>query len=70
MYNQKTRILKYLETFGKITPKEARDSLGCERLAARIEELRKDGYDIRTEKTSGKNRYGENVQFATYKYHA
>ena len=49
-------ILWHLEHRGSITPIEALNELGCFRLAARIEELRRAGHRIRTtiEKRRGK----------------
>ena len=40
-------VLAYLRRHGSITPAEAQENCdGCRRLAARIEELRKDGWAI------------------------
>ena len=61
--NQCEEILSYIETNGGITPKEAENWLGCMRLAARINDLRKKGYNIRTEmKTTDKG-----ARYALYK---
>ena len=46
---QRKRILKFLQEHGSITPMDALNEIGCFRLGARIHELRKDGYSIRTE---------------------
>ena len=53
---QRDAILWHLEHRGSITPIEALNELGCFRLAARIEELRRAGHRIRTtiEKHRGK----------------
>ena len=53
---QRDAILWHLERRGSITPIEALNELGCFRLAARIEELRRAGHSIRTtiEKRRGK----------------
>ena len=55
-------ILWHLEHRGSITPIEALNELGCFRLAARIEELRRSGHSIKTtiEKRKGK-RYARYV---------
>ena len=55
-------ILWHLEHRGSITPIEALNELGCFRLAARIEELRRSGHGIKTiiEKRKGK-RYARYV---------
>lgn len=42
-------ILCYLKSRGSITAKEARELCQCERLAARIADLRRHGIPIRTE---------------------
>lgn len=48
MESQKTKILAYLQGGGKLTHKDAESLFGCTRLAARIGDLRKDGYPIRS----------------------
>ena len=59
---QRDAILWHLEHRGSITPIEALNELGCFRLAARIEELRRSGHGIKTiiEKRNGK-RYARYV---------
>lgn len=64
---QLNRILSHLLEHETITPLEALSEYGCYRLGARIADLRKQGYDIETEITSGKNRYGDRTNFATYR---
>lgn len=64
---QLNRIFMHLVEHGTITPLEALSEYGCYRLGARIADLRKQGYDIETEITSGKNRYGDRTNFATYR---
>jgi len=53
---QRDAILWHLERRGSITPIEALNELGCFRLAARIEELRRAGHRIHTtmEKRNGR----------------
>lgn len=46
--SQKSRILNHLKTGKAITQIEALNLFGCFRLASRIEELRSQGYDIKT----------------------
>ena len=46
--SQKHEILSYLRGHDTITPLEALGVLGVYRLAARIGELRDEGYDIKT----------------------
>lgn len=47
---QTEKILKYMQEHGSITPLEALEEAGCMRLAARISDLRHDGYNIITER--------------------
>ena len=59
---QRDAILWHLEHRGSITPVEALNELGCFRLAARIEELRREGHHIRTTiEKRGKSRYARYV---------
>ena len=46
--SQCSQVLKYLQDGGKITPLQALYSYNCDRLSARINDLRKEGYDIKT----------------------
>lgn len=68
MENKKTKkelILDYLRKHGSITPDEARIYCRkCERLAARISELRDEGYDIITD---NKDNNGKIVNYAIYR---
>jgi hypothetical protein len=63
---QKSRIIKYIEDFGSITPLEAMRDIGCYRLSARIYDLKEDGYNIVTKTVGVKNRYDEVVHVAQY----
>lgn len=63
---QKDRIINYIREFGSITSKEAYDDLGITQLGARIDQLKKDGYEFKTEWENKKNRYGEPVSFKRY----
>lgn len=63
---QNHRVLMHLRTKGSITSDEAREMYGIARLAARIADLRNMGCVIETERTRGKNRYGETIYYATY----
>lgn len=51
------RILEYLEANGSITDEEARQ-IRIHRLASRIHDLRRHGYNIVSETIYGKNEYG------------
>ena len=55
---QNQRILEYILAFGSITQLEALNDLGIMRLASRISELRKRGYNIESKTETVKNRYG------------
>lgn len=43
---QAQRILRHLEAGRKLTPIDALNRYGCMRLAARISDLKKEGWDI------------------------
>ncbi|MGB2011646.1 MAG: helix-turn-helix domain-containing protein, partial [Akkermansiaceae bacterium] len=45
---QAQRILRHLERGNKLTPKGAAGVFDCMRLAARIADLRNEGFDIKT----------------------
>ena len=66
------RVLEYLKKGNSITQKEASELWGCERLGARICELRsridlkEQGYEIVTAMVESVNRYGERVRFGRY----
>ena len=66
MDTQKTRILKHLQRYQKIDPLKAWNYYGVYRLASRIRELRKEGYDIETTNKVVKNKYGEKCRVAEY----
>lgn len=61
------RVLKYLDDFGSINPLQAMADLGVMRLAARVSDLKKDGYPISRRMVAAKNRYGETICFAEYR---
>lgn len=63
---QRERILKYMDDFGSISPKEAYNDLGIMRLAARISELSKAGVPIIRKMETSKNRYGDSVSYMRY----
>ena len=64
--SQCMKILEYMRKHGSITPREAEDAFGCMRLAARIADLKDQGYIIERRTKTGKNRYGNTVSFAEY----
>ena len=61
------RIIRHLEDFDSITDVEALSDYSVRRLAARICDLRKRGYDISTEMVKGVNRYDEPTRYARYR---
>lgn len=63
MKSQNERILKFLQSGRTLTPIAALSNFNCFRLAARINDLRKDGHNIYTN-TITKN----GKTFAGYKY--
>lgn len=60
-------ILFYLKEKGSITAKDARQLCQCERLAARINDLRRRGIPIKTEIKSYVNKHGYPVRYAVYR---
>ena len=69
MENQNRRILNYMRENGSITTMEAFTKLGVCRLGSRISELRSEGHVIAGTRESGKNRYGEKVNYLRYVLH-
>lgn len=63
---QAERIIEYMVTFGSITQFDALKDLGVMRLASRISDLKKQGYPIKSEVESVKNRYGETCYIKRY----
>ncbi len=64
---QNQRVLDYMEETGGITQLEALKELGVMRLASRISDLRKRGYNITSEMLPVKNRYGETCYIKRYR---
>jgi len=64
----KTRLLDYLEEFGSITTLEAIRDLGNTRLASRIHDLRRDGYDITSQPIKVPPRWGTETTVTKYIY--
>jgi hypothetical protein len=56
---QNERIIDYIERFGSITQLEALRDLGVMRLASRISDLKKQGYQIASKPITVYNRFGE-----------
>lgn len=54
---QNTATLQYMEVYGSITPIEAFYGFNCMRLGARVSDLRKMGYAIKTIRAKGDKPY-------------
>lgn len=63
---QAERILDYIRDFGSITQIEALRDIGCMRLASRVSELKKQGFDIISKTEAVNNRYGEKCYIKRY----
>ena len=63
---QNERILSYIEEKGSITQLEALNDLRVMRLASRISDLKRKGYNIISENVTIKNRYGEKCSIKRY----
>lgn len=59
-------ILDYLKRFHSITPYEAFKDLGITKLATRVSELRRMGFNIPDEWVDDYNRFGDAVRFKRY----
>lgn len=60
-------ILQYIEDFGSITPMQAFSDLGITKLATRISEMTRKGYEFNKTLVTSKNRYGKPVSYMSYK---
>lgn len=58
-------VLAHIRKYGGITQGEALDLYGCARLASRISELRKAGYNIKTISIKRQGRFGM-VRYGRY----
>ena len=65
---QNERILDYIAENGSITQLEALQELGVMRLASRISDLKRKGYNIISKTETVKNRYGKSVSYAKYSF--
>jgi hypothetical protein len=64
MHMQNMQILEHLKSGRQITPIDALNSYGCMRLAARIHELRLEGWPIHTDMLASETNH--KVHFAAY----
>ena len=65
---QNDRILLYIKDFGSITQLEALRDLGVMRLASRISDLRRRGYDIVAIPEAVINRFGDASYIKRYSF--
>jgi hypothetical protein len=63
---QKDRIINYIRQFGSISSWEAYSDLGITQLGARIDQLKKEGFEFKTEWESNTNRFGEKTDYKRY----
>lgn len=63
---QYDRIIEYMQKNSSITTLQAMLNIGCMRLSSRISELKKRGYNIKSEFVQDKNRYGDKVRYKRY----
>lgn len=64
--SQISEVLRYLKENGSITSMLAIQLFGATRLSGIIYNLRKEGYNIKTVKKPGINRYGNHNTYAEY----
>lgn len=64
--SQRAWVLAQLELGRSLTAGEASKEYGIGRLAARIDELREDGHNIKTAMVESFNRRGQTVRIARY----
>lgn len=63
---QVERVLMYMNTYGSITPLDAMREFGIMRLASRISDIKRLGYDVNKEMVQAENRFGEKTCYARY----
>lgn len=63
---QTDRVLAYIREFGSITQLEALQYLGVMRLASRMSDLKRQGYDVEGRIEAVNNRYGEKCYIKRY----
>lgn len=67
MMTQQQRVWQYIQDFGSISPMEAFRDLGITKLATRVSEMKKKGYEFEQCFEESRNRYGESVRFMRYR---
>ena len=61
------KIIRHLRDNGSISSLEAINEYGILRLASRVNDLKRRGYNIVGEIKTGRNRYGEKTNFKVYR---
>ena len=61
------KIIRHLRDHGSISSLEAINEYGILRLASRVNDLKRRGYNIVGEIKTGRNRYGEKTNFKVYR---
>lgn len=64
--SQKEAVIAQLQRKGKINTYEAFDKFGITRLSGYIFNLKKEGFKFRTERKTGKSKYGFSFQYVEY----
>ena len=64
--SQKTRVLEWLQEGKTLTRLQALTELSIFELSARLIELKRDGYDIKSKSITVENKYGEKCRVAQY----
>jgi len=68
MISQNEKILRFLQSGGRITSLMSYELWGCTRLASRIHDLKTAGHLIKSETITVKNRYGQgNITVSEYR---
>ena len=62
-------VLEFMRVFGEITQKDAY-GMDIYRLASRISDLKRMGYNIQSDTVTVKNRYGDNCHIKQYRLEA
>jgi len=63
------RIIRHLRDYGTITQRTAMNEYAIMRLASRVSDLKRAGFDITMKLVTAKNRYGEDTTFGEYTLH-
>ena len=63
---QYEQIKQYISDFGSITPMQAFSDLGITKLATRISEMRRRGFECKISMVESRNRYGKTIRYAKY----